>query len=251
MLAVGRPGIVTAWSGGLGGSRRRRWWGGGRCPRRRDVAADRGKVGLVAKQLGEVGRGPIGVVAGAVEAVVDRHLDPPSERLEQGGGEERGTGHGHGLALDQVAEEALQHEDGPGVDRQQQPLSTAHERPRLMSRSISYRPVAGHGDPHGDRHEHEAGEGEQEPARSAAQWRDRDRDRRPASDSGDEPAKLQSLEPGAAPIARRSTAATPRTEISTMPMPFMAPARCREPGRAGLRCRIGFVDADVQDGSRA
>ena len=76
-----------------------------------DVAADRGQVHLVAQALGEVGGGSLGVVAGAVEAVVDRGLDAPPERLEQGGGEERGPGHGHGLAADHVAEDGLEQED--------------------------------------------------------------------------------------------------------------------------------------------
>ena len=69
-----------------------------------DVAADRGQVDLVAQPLGEVDGGSLGVVAGPVEAVVDRGLDPPPERLEQGGGQERGAGDGQGLALDHVAE---------------------------------------------------------------------------------------------------------------------------------------------------
>ena len=77
-----------------------------------DVSADRGEVDLVAKALGEIGGRSLGVVAGAVEAVVDRGLDPPAERLEQCGGEERGAGDGHGLALGHVAEHALQQEDG-------------------------------------------------------------------------------------------------------------------------------------------
>ena len=76
-----------------------------------DVAADRGQVDLVAQALGEVGGGSLGVVAGAVEAVVDRGLDAPPERLEEGGGEERGAGDGHGLAPDHVAEHGLEQED--------------------------------------------------------------------------------------------------------------------------------------------
>ena len=76
-------------------------------------------VHLVTKALGEFGRGPLGVVAGPVELMVDSGLYPSTERLEEGGGQERGGGDRDRLALDDAAEHGLEEEDRPGVDRQQ------------------------------------------------------------------------------------------------------------------------------------
>ena len=147
-----RYGVV----GRAGGSRRRPWSGGGRCPRRPTMSPlTEARSTSSAQPLGEVGRGPLGVVAGPVEAVVDGGLDPPTERLEQGGGEERGAGHGQGLALDHVAEHGLEQEDGSGVDRQQQP---ADDRPRQAAADQPVdlvQAVAGHGDADRDRWKHE------------------------------------------------------------------------------------------------
>ncbi len=109
----------------------------GRVDDSREVATDRREVDLVTKPLGEEGRRPLGVVASPVEAMVDGALDAPPERLEEGGGKERGARHGDGLALDQVAEEALEQQDGAAYTASSNPLSTAHDRPRLISRSIS------------------------------------------------------------------------------------------------------------------
>ena len=156
MLGVGRPGIVTGWSE-LG---RRIQTPIVRGVERRvhdadDVAADRGHVDLVAQALGEVGRGSLGVVAGAVEAVVDRGLDAPPERLEQGGGEERGAGHGHGLAPDHVAEDGLEQEDRRGVDGEQRsadhgPRQAAADEPVDLVQAVAH-----HGDADGDRWQQE------------------------------------------------------------------------------------------------
>ena len=156
MLGVGRPGIVTGWSE-LGRRIQTPIVAGVErgIDDADDVAADRGQVDLVAQALGERGRRPLGVVAGTVEAMVDGGLDAPPERLEQGGGEERGAGDGHGLALDHVAEQGLQQEDRRGVHREQQP---AEHRPRQAAADEPVdlvQAVAGHGDADGDRRQHE------------------------------------------------------------------------------------------------
>jgi hypothetical protein len=78
------------------------------------------QVDLVAQAGAERGDGAGGVVA-AVEAAVDRGLDPAPQRLEHRGNGQGGGGHDQAGALGQEAAEA---EHDPGVARPSSTVSS-------------------------------------------------------------------------------------------------------------------------------
>ena len=124
------------------------------------------EVDLVAESLGERGRRPLGVVAGAVEASVDGALDAPADGLEQGEGERAwtrrrrasGPGSRRSRSACSPTTSAGEHdEQDAGDDR-------PRDRPRLMMPVDLVQAVAQDRDPDRDRDERDAGEDEQREA---------------------------------------------------------------------------------------
>jgi hypothetical protein len=92
---------------------------------------------LLAQPRREQRHGPVGVVLRAVEAMIDRTLDPAPQRLEQRDHGEGGDRDRHAVSTDDRGEEELEHRTATYTLRAASP-TRSRRRVRRMGTSMSY-----------------------------------------------------------------------------------------------------------------